>query len=329
MRHSMRGILRVAVALAGSFGLLLLLLGMGFADSSPSSPQRSIVVTVDDLPVVPATLDIGTQEKLTHALVSAIQRSGAPAIAFVNETKLYVDGVLDPRRVNLLNIWLDAGFELGNHTFNHPSLHEVGPEAFEESIIKGEQVIRPLLAKRGLTLRYFRHPYLMTGRDLATRQRIESFLAAHGYRIAPVTVDNADWIFARAYQDALDHHDQALVDRIGTEYVAYQDRKVDYWERESRDLFGREIPQILLMHASQMNADRYAALAAVLVRRGYRFVTLDEALRDPAWKEPDAFFGRGGISWLHRWALTRKQKPLADEPATPDWVMKLAGVTSE
>src|SRR5579863_6495408 len=117
------------------------------------APQRAIVVTVDDLPAVPGTLDIESQEALTHKLLTAIRRSGARAIGFVNEEKLTVDGKPEARRLALLEAWLAAGFELGNHTFDHPSLHLVGAAAFEASVLRGEQILRPLLARKGLPLR--------------------------------------------------------------------------------------------------------------------------------------------------------------------------------
>jgi hypothetical protein len=69
----------------------------------------------------------------------------------------------------------------------------------------------------------------------------------------------------------------------------------------------------------------------VLAARGYRFVSLEEALRDPAYTSTDRFTGGAGISWLHRWALTRggTSRVLPDEPRTPDWVLKAAGVEEE
>ena len=44
-------------------------------------------------------------------------------------------------------------------------------------------------------------------------------------------------------------------------------------------MFGREIPQVLLLHANALNAERFGAVADALVRRGYRFISLDEALQ--------------------------------------------------
>jgi hypothetical protein len=61
------------------------------------------------------------------------------------------------------------------------------------------------------------------------------------------------------------------------------------------------------------------------------FCTLDRALEDPAYFSADTFIGEGGISWLHRWALTAggKKEILPGEPAPPRFVMEAAGVTEE
>lgn len=179
-------------------------------------------------------------------------------------------------------------------------------------------------------MRYFRHPYLWTGLSLETKSDLGAFLSEHGYTIAPVTIDNADWIFARAYDNAFDKGDKKLMKQIGAAYVPYLEAKTDYWERQSGKLFGREIKQILLLHANYINSDYFDDLARMYKKRGYKFVSLDEALKDEAYRLPDNYVRRNGISWLHRWAFDKgKENILADEPKTPDFVMKAAGVDSE
>jgi hypothetical protein len=107
--------------------------------------------------------------------------------------------------------------------------------------------------------------------------------------------------------------------------------KVEYFERQSARLFSREIRQILLVHANALNADHFSDLVAGLRARGYALCSLDRALEDPAYGSADTFTGGGGISWLHRWALTSggRQAILPGEPATPRFVMDAAGVTEE
>ena len=106
---------------------------------------------------------------------------------------------------------------------------------------------------------------------------------------------------------------------IADAYVVYMEAKVDYFERQSKALFGREIPQVLLVHANRLNAQHFDRIAAMLERRGYRFVPLETALEDKAYRSPDTFTGRGGITWLHRWALSRDPRGeiVKNEPRTP------------
>jgi peptidoglycan/xylan/chitin deacetylase (PgdA/CDA1 family) len=118
-------------------------------------------------------------------------------------------------RIATLALWLDSGFELGNHTFGHASLNNVPLPAWEEDVIRGEVVTKTLLAQHGMKLRYFRHPYLDIRRDLQTRRAAETFLAQRGYQIAPVTLDAWDWMYAGAYDDARKRGDAAAAKSTG------------------------------------------------------------------------------------------------------------------
>lgn len=292
----------------------------------------TVAVTFDDLPVTAGERGpAASVVKINRGIVATLAKRGIPAVGFVNEVGLETDGIVDPARIEALSIWLDSGFALGNHTYSHPSAHKVSREAYFEDIVKGERVIRPLLVSHHKTLTWFRHPFLQTGRDLETKQAVEAFLAEHGYRIAPVTMDNGEWIFASAYAKAGKREDRRMKRRIAGEYVAYMEEKTDYWERSARSLFDRDIPQVLLVHANALNADHFDRVAAMLEKRGYRFVTLESAVDDPAYAGADTFTGAGGISWIHRWALTKggRSAILPGEPEVPRWVMDAAGVSSE
>lgn len=302
-----------------------------FLVSSPPSDRR-VAVTFDDLPGVSVIGEgMPALAAMTQKLLAAIRAAGVPAIGFVNENKLLASGVRDDARVALLRKWMEAGLELGNHTFSHPDLHHTPLPDFEADVVRGESVTRVLLEREGRRLRYFRHPFLHTGRDLETKASLDRFLIRRGYTIAPVTHDNADWIFARAYAAAAARGDAGAQTRVADAYVPYMEAKFDYFERQSRALFSREIPQVLLLHANALNADTFGELASMTRRRGYAFVPLSDALRDHAYRSFDAYVGPAGITWLHRWAMTRggTRLVLPDEPKTPDFVLREAGVESE
>lgn len=307
--------------------MLVLVLSMGL---TAQKPDRTIAVTIDDLPVVSTRSDIEHRRQITRKLLAHIKKAKIPAIGFVNENKLYVDGVRSEEQVDLLRMWIGAGLELGNHTYSHRSLNRIDLSDYIADVLKGETITRELLQKKKKDLRFFRHPFLQTGRSLETKAQFASFLEKNGYTIAPVTHDNADYIFARAYDIAFDKKDLELQKKIGEAYVPYMEAKLDYWERQSTKLFGREISQTLLIHANSINADYLDELAKMLNRRGYRFVSLETSVKDDAYKLPDNFIGAGGISWLHRWALDKGREYIVpDEPAVPEFVMKASGFTSE
>ena len=292
-------------------------------------PSRVIAVTFDDLPVA-GPVPKADRDEVFRLLLAAIVRNRIPAIGFVNESQLGPLGEPNPVEVARLRAWRDAGLLLGNHTFSHPDFNQTPLPEFEQQILDGETVTRALLKERGRRPRFFRHPFLHTGRSIAVRDSLNRFLSQHGYRVAPVTIDNSDWIFAAAYEHALARGDSAMVAGVGAAYLPYMERKLAYWERQSTALFGREIHQVLLIHANRLNADWLDDLVTMFRKRGYRLIPLEEALRDPAFTTPDSYAGPAGISWLHRWALTRGPKAvLPDEPSTPDFVMREAGVTSE
>ncbi len=302
-----------------------------------TASQRRIAVTIDDLPWQRLGEKPVAGLPDWHArLMAQLRRADVPVVGFVNEDKLEVEGVVQPERVRMLRDWRDAGYELGNHTYGHVDLHEVGLPAYEAGILKGERVLRPLLAERGAAPRWFRHPYLRAGRTPEDRAALTDFLAAHGYRIAPVTVDNGEWVWAFAYANvvaqAASSNRDATLERLRKGYVPYMLNKLDYYERQSQALLGYALPQVWLMHANELNAVAFADLIDGARRRGYRFVSLEEAMRDPAYaRGEEGYNGRFGPSWLHRWAMAGKKPKefYAGEPLVPKWVLDLAGVEGE
>jgi len=288
---------------------------------APQKPDRQVAVTIDDLPSGMADrLPAADITAMTAKLLGTLRDQKIPVVGFVNEKKLYKTGEVD-ERIKALQMWLDYGFELGNHTFSHASLNQVGLKAWEDDVIQGESVIRLLLAPRKMKLRYFRHPYLDTGRDLLTRREAEAFLVERGYRIAPITLDSWDWMFAGVYEDAKKRNDTALQQQIVKEYLAYHDAVFAYSEQLSAKVVGYEPKQILLLHASNLEADHIGELLEVLRKRGYRFIPLEDALGDQAYSLPDTYVGEEGTGWIDHWAITQGKIPQG-APAFPQWVIE-------
>lgn len=303
---------------------LLLLCFLLAAISARAEEGRAVAVTFDDLPFVAGPADdAATLRTLTASLLESLAGNGVPVVGFVNEAKLYREGRLDEARVALLEGWLDAGQELGNHTFSHLSLNKVPLDAFKDNLVRGEAVTRALMEKRGMKLRYFRPPFLHLGPP-ETRSAFERFLAERGYTVAPVTLNSAEWIFAAAYAKAEQQGDREAMRRVVEAYLPYMEKVFALAERLSVDLFGYEIRQVLLLHANSLNAAYFGELATLMKKRGYAFITLEAALQDKAYRSLDTYSEPEGESWLERWARTVGLRP-GRQPPVPAFVMQLAG----
>lgn len=286
---------------------------------------RRVSITIDDGPVVNEMTDLGNFQRITNGLIGSFQVEKVPVTMFLNERQLNVPGQRDARAA-VVEQWLNAGFELGNHTYSHPSANNVPVHQFQDDIVKGEVITRAILERQGRQLVWLRYPYLHSGTTPETHQAIVEFLDQRKYRVAPVTVDYADYTFAGAYTRELRRGNTEIAEKIKQAYLDQVDVGFDYAERFSLELFGREIPQILLIHCNELNSVTLRESIARMRKRGYTFISLDEAMQDSAYQRPDTFAGSGG-SWLSRSATVmgkqRTPETAAARPVVPKWITDL------
>ena len=300
-----------------AISLMLAVLTLVSGMAQTPSASRMVAFTFDDLP---GAGGLAAMQQMTAKLLKTLTSEDVPATGFVNEVNLFTSGEVDTR-TQLLEAWLDAGFDLGNHTYSHRGADSVPFETYKADLIKGEVVTRRLLEARGRRLRYFRHPSLRTGPTAEYKAALDALLAERGYRVAPVTIDHNDFMFADAYGRARAAGDGATVERVVRAYVPYLESVVVHFENLSRQFLGYELRQIFLLHANQLNADHVGDVVRMLRDRGYAFITLDAALEDPAYRLPDTHVPRG-LSWLHRWMLA-KGLSMQAEPAEPAFIRQL------
>lgn len=286
---------------------------------------RRVAITIDDCPVVNEMTDLGNFQRITNGLVGSFQVEKVPVTTFINERQLNVPGQRDARAA-VLEQWLNAGFDLGNHTYSHQSASNVPIDQFQDDVVKGEVITRAILEQRGRQLVWLRYPYLHSGATAETHQAIVNFLDQRKYRVAPVTVDYADYTFAGAYVRELRRGNIDVAERIKQAYLDQVDVGFNYAERSSVELFGREIPQILLIHCNELNSVTLRESIARMRKRGYTFISLDEAMQDEAYQRADTFAGSGG-SWLSRSAtvMGKRLTPETREarPVVPKWITDL------
>lgn len=260
---------------AGIFAAFLL----GGCATVPA-PDLKMAVTIDDLPVhgpIPRGL---SPLEVNQQMIRALQQTQVPGVS------VYVNGnstITYPGSEAALKAWADAGIQVANHTWSHKNLNLVSLDEYQREIVQNE----PLLQKYagGRDWKWFRYPYLAEGDDPAKRAVIRSFLADRGYRIAGVSMDFSDWRFTAAYARCKDAGNQAAIKEMERLYMKAVRAGIRYSRAASRGLYGREIPQVLLMHVGAMSAHMMPRVIAEYRRVGYRFVAIEEAQADPAYAE--------------------------------------------
>jgi len=257
-------------------------------------------------------------QAMTRKIVDSIKRNRIPVVGFVNESRLYVAGETDAR-IALLKEWIDSGVELGNHTYSHLGFKGTPIAQYEDDFVRGDTVSSLMMKNAGLRERFYRHPFLQMGDTAELERSFEDFIAARGYRIAPVTIDSLDWLILAAYQKAKSEHDQNMIRKVSDDYLKYVDTKLSYCDGTTEKMFGRHADQILLLHANELNADNFDRLLDVFRKSGYQFVTLEEALRDPVYQMPEKYFPTS--DWLSLWAANKSFH--YEPPTAPRYLVKI------
>ncbi len=272
-----------------------------------ASAQHQVAITFDDLPYVAIAGDTAAAS-VNQQIIAALVQHHVPATGFV---------IGERADTQVLDQWTRAGFALGNHTFSHQDLDQRSVADFEADVVRGEGAKRPT---------FFRFPYNHTGDTPEKHDAIAAFLRERGYRVAACTMTNDDFIFNAAYVRMLARHDSASAARLRTDYLAYTRSEVAYYAALDTRVWGREPPEVMLLHDNRLNADVIAQVLAIFEQAHYRFITLAAAESDAAYRAPDTFVSKFGPMWGYRWARMRNVAVDGTrEPEPPAWISTYPG----
>lgn len=291
--------------------------------TAAQTQTRYVAITFDDLPVVCRCESDSARNYITDRLLATFKKFNMPVLGVVNEQKLETNGIKDPAKVALLRKWLQSGYELGNHGYSHKNINEISFDQYKQEILLGEQITRALAREYGLPFRFYRHPYLSAGDNLQIRKDLDTFLKDHKYMVAPNTITYQDYTFSGAYEAAIRNGNAQLAQRIREAYIPYTLSRWELAEKQAVDLFGRDIKQILMLHANLINAEVFEEVAKMMQSRGYVFISIDEALKDPVYARPDIFDGKVGVTWLSRWAAEEGKTFNYTAAQVPEFVLEV------
>ncbi|MBA2620855.1 MAG: hypothetical protein H0U87_06620 [Acidobacteria bacterium] len=246
-------------------------------------------------------------------LIEKLKSHGVPAIGFVQGAMISDGEKFFPVRANIVRLWRDAGLEIGIGNFKHVWFYDTSYDEYVAGVEKNEAITRKILAEKNLALRYFSYPFLNTGKTTADRNRFEAWLDARGLSAVKYTIDNQEWMYSYAYDMARNDNDVNTMNEIRAEFVDYMSKMFDHYDAYSKEMFGRDINQTMVLTTSRLVADSSNELFGMIKNRGYQFVSMDEAQADEAYLMPDDYYPcKAGVSWFERWQYGQGKKPRAE-----------------
>ncbi|MCA0402772.1 MAG: polysaccharide deacetylase family protein [Proteobacteria bacterium] len=235
--------------------------------------DKEIAITIDDLPFVGSANNNPAKLQREHdrfmSILNALVENKVPATGFV------IAGSIEKGQWELLEAFQQAGLTLGNHTFSHLNLNTTNTDKYIANVDRADKILSSIMPSE---TKYFRYPYLAEGRG-DKKQKVIDYLSLNHYTIAPVTIDSKDFRFnERLYKIPYRLRAQNL-NQMKKQYLAYIWDQTVRAEKRAGD---KPVKQILLIHSNLINSYFLADIIKMYQEHGYKFITLGEALEQPA-----------------------------------------------
>ena len=287
---------------------MILAICMGLADKARA---QEMAITFDDLPSHGPLPKGVTREDVARSILATLRAAKVPeTYGFVNAGRLKEY----PADIKVLEMWRAAGQPLGNHTYDHMNFNENAVELFKQNIEKNEPILKQLMGDNDW--HWFRYPYLWEGDTLEKRHAIRAYLKERGYKIAQVTLDFEDYAWNAPYARCMDKKDVKAIEWLKESYLNTAKEYFSLDQNLARQIFGRPIKHVLLMHIGAFDALMLPKLIEQMKADGFKFITIEEAETDKAYEtDPDAPLKYGG-TLLDQIMDSRKQTypPHAEKP---------------
>ncbi|WP_260706371.1 polysaccharide deacetylase family protein [Edaphobacter flagellatus] len=261
---------------------------------------QQVAITFDDLPEHGDLPPHVTRLQVAKSILATIREERLPPVyGFINAVALKDT----PSEIHVLRAWRAAGQPLGSHTYSHADLSAITPAQYESDIAKNEPLLKQLMGTQDW--RWFRYPYLREGDTLKKRDAIRAYLGQKGYRVAQVSLNFEDWAWNDPYARCSEKHDTEAIQWLHDSYLSSAGDAVTRFRNLTHTLYGRDIRYVLLLHIGPFDAKMFPELIALLRQRGFSFISLPEAMSDPAYSANPNFFGQHGLTFQEQVAATR------------------------
>ena len=272
---------------------------------------EKLAITFDDLPLNGSLPQGVTEVDIVKRVLPILKATHGPSFyGFINASKL--EG--NPNGAEALKLWVAGGQRVGNHTYSHMDLTKASVPDFRREVLLNEPALELLSSKD--EWRWFRYPYLHEGDTLEKRHAVRQMLGELNYSIAQVTLDHEDYLWNSTYARCVDKHDQKAIEWLRKSYLDTAETYFEMQRATAKQVYGREINHVLLLHLGAFSPEILPALFDLLKRQGFTLVSLEEAQRDPAYGvDPD--FAATNTGTLLEQHMDGRKLPYPSVPKKP------------
>jgi peptidoglycan/xylan/chitin deacetylase (PgdA/CDA1 family) len=281
------------------------------ASGDPPAERHEVALTFDDFPAHGPLPDGLSRVDIINSIIHALEAAHAPPIyGFVNAKTLEKE----PGTEEVLKLWRDAGFPLGNHTFSHMDLDKNTADAWEQDVLQDEPVLKEFMGDQDW--HWLRFPYLHEGNTVPKHLEAEKFLSEHGYRVAEVTLSFGDYAYNEPYARCVEKKDTEAIDWMKEAYVRGAEASLTHGIAAANKLFGRDVKHIMLLHIGGFETVMLPRLLEILERRRFGLITLPDAASDPAYELEKELTAHVGGTFLQELLVARNMRE-TDQPEDP------------
>ncbi len=221
--------------------------------------------------------------------------------------------------------WLEAGYELGNHTFQHLAASGVNPAEFLADVARCDQLLASIGAFAAGRPRLFRFPYLDRGPSPQARLALTAEVKAMGYTIVSGTVDFYDHLYEEPLARALAQGQQRQAQMVEARYLETACRSVAYRARWIRRTPGPELTHIALFHAGLISPAVLPRLLDRMARQEVVWSSLTQALAHPFYRRAEEDLAQTGLidyQYRSRTLAERVKRKLVEYSCRLNWMQQ-------
>ncbi|MGI4828855.1 MAG: polysaccharide deacetylase family protein [Janthinobacterium lividum] len=285
------------------------------SEAKPETPlskthMPQVAFTFDDLPAHGPLPPGMARPAVVASILNTLHREKMPPVyGFINGFRVEEF----PYQIHILEAWHAAGEPLGNHTWSHPELDQLSAPQYEANIAQNEALLQRVDPQGDW--HWFRYPFLEEGNTVSKRDAVRTWLSAHGYRTAEVSMDFQDYLWNEPFARCSAKHDAAAIQQLHDTYLATAKTYIGVYRELAHRLYGHDVPYVLLMHVGAFDAHMLPELIGLFREQGFAFTTLETAMADPVYRADPEVPTPGGSTFNEMVATVRHvDVPDAQEP---------------